>query len=173
MTDSFFDQPAVAPPLTRKPVPALIRLEADDDFNGVILSDKVHWIGCHWDGKRSLPHLKEIETCEGCQRELPKSWKGFLFVIFNHDPRPAFLELSHLAGQNFNMKCKQTDTARGCKFRSKRERRTKKSPVCVTHIGDTNELRNLPRDQSPIRTMCRIWRCEHLLDAWLAEQEKV
>lgn len=173
MNESMFDQPAVAPPLPRKPVPALVRLEGTDDFDGVILSDKVEWLGCHWDGRRSLPHFLDVEKCEGCKTELPKHFKGFLHVIFSHMPKPAFLELSHLAGQNFAFKHRDTETARGCKFRARRERKHKKSPVLITHTGDSFQVSQLPRAGSAIRTMCRIWRCEHLLDAWLAEREKV
>lgn len=90
------------PPYRREdsPPPAgprlkIIRPKAAESFNVAILGSRVHGFWTHYHD-RTEPCTEPKDQCEGCKRQWPSRWKGYVHALQEPGMIEGFLELTAL-----------------------------------------------------------------------------
>lgn len=91
------------------PALKIVRLKACESCNVSLLGSCVVGYWTHW-GTRTLPCTLPREECEGCRRQFPQRWKGYIHCLREDRTEEGFLEvtkitretiLEHVGGEKF------------------------------------------------------------------------
>lgn len=145
-------------PKPRERLTPIISVGATDQITATIVAECVWGIHTHWWHGGTVPHTDPVETCGYCSEKAPRKWRGFLHVVtrpaFNH----GFLELTDFAYERLLAVKGARQTLRGLIVLFHRERKTVKSPVVMTYVGEEPPGKILPKARTPEKTLKRLWR---------------
>jgi hypothetical protein len=106
---------------------------------------------------RTLPCVKVLGYCEGCSRQLPKRWKGYLAIVSPADGRYAILELTEEARRTCPGLCDGESNLRGQRIVLKRRGTSARSSVQAQILPFTLQP-NLPEMFDLKEALQRLWR---------------
>jgi len=73
----------------------LFRLKAGERINFSLIGTRIYGYWTHWSG-RTDPCIEPKEECQGCKRQDPQRWKGYVFCQRDDNGELGFLELTPL-----------------------------------------------------------------------------
>jgi hypothetical protein len=73
----------------------VIRIKANEGCNVALFGTVVHGFWTHYGG-RTEPCTEPREHCEGCQKQWPSRWKGYVHCLREDTLQEGFLELTKL-----------------------------------------------------------------------------
>ncbi len=127
----------------------------------LIVSTKCHGYRTHWTGERTLPCLGGKKLCQHCLKQVPMTWRGYVQACNQYDATSmCFIEITEYCLERLKKLQEDRPTMRGMICLFSRERKTVKSPVQVTFVGECPVHRQIPQEKSPDETLARIWNLE-------------
>lgn len=156
----------IAPP---RPGPTIqvVQVGARELVVGVICSPSVWGVVTHWDeyagrkGRTQRCTLDKTESCEGCEKELPSRWKGYIHFFDLVAKKEAYLEITPKA---FDLLCAQAPhkkPLRGLKITAKRAGKSAQSRLQIElalYAGEDVDQLPKARDPEPVLETLWAWR---------------
>lgn len=115
------------------------RLKASERDNFEICGTAIHGFWTHW-GTRTEPCTEPRDQCEGCLKQWPQRWKGYIYCIRQSRMEDGFLEVTPLLRDKLLSYVTTPEQLRGKRFLVQRGK------------GDKSTLAILP---------LRDWYAEH------------
>lgn len=132
------------------------RLDAGENFLGVICSKDWWGVWTHWNGDRSQPCLQEKGKCGGCALGFPARWKGYLHVLVGRGPEDCFLELTPCAADAVNSALPAGTDLRGYVLRVERGK-GRKARLKVSINPGRVDSKDLPPAKDPEPVLRTLW----------------
>lgn len=125
------------------------------DLRICVVSKK--WLGMrtHWWKGRTTPCLKY--GCEACKAGHVSRWNGYLLAVINGTGQRIVLEFTPHALEHILVIWEKFHNLRGHKFSVKREKAVANGKVAAVHMGQTDKLDLLPKDEDVWEIMAYIW----------------
>ena len=145
------------------PAQVLIQLGKGEMIDGVILSRSIWGVGTHWNSNagpkgRSERCTKEGNAgCSGCDRELPRRWKGYLYLYCFYRKRPVFVELTPASAEALELHAAPDEPLRGQRVIMKRGDGGKKSRIAVEVRPWQGCIDDLPQETDPEPILETLW----------------
>jgi len=139
--------------------PPIYIVSPDAPMTGFCCSTTVWGTWTHWDTatKRSIACINDKKLCQGCLRQLPHRWKGFLHLYNPQFTREWFVELTPLADKSLKGATINQPSLRGLHLEFRREFRVKKSTILVACTGTWQGPGELPKPKEPEVSLARIF----------------
>jgi hypothetical protein len=136
----------------------IYRLAAQETLTFHVFSRELFGIWVHWDryNKRSTPHYSDTGNCDGCQRELPKRWKGFLHTWCVEKKQQLFLELTPASANALKAQLATGETLRGKGIFVQRTK-GKNGRLLVRVLPGQIDPQAMPEELDPLRSLMAIW----------------
>jgi hypothetical protein len=132
------------------------RLRAGQSMTATILAASLYGLIVHWAGSKSAPCYKDKKKCDGCKRQLPQRWKGYLHA-FDHDKREqCFVEVTPLTAESLASQVGTRGGYRGVRVRFERLNGDK-ARMRVTLLGTTDLGIEMPKERDPYETLAKLW----------------
>jgi len=132
----------------------LFRLKAGESANFALLGQKVHGVWTHWNG-RTDPCIEPKELCNGCAKQHPQRWKGYIFARHESTLELGFLEVTQAMREKLIALLNGEQWMRGSRVKALRGNGQKTSvqylllrPWLQEHEGQP-----MPDDVSPMETL--------------------
>lgn len=163
MPDQMF---AGVPPPKPGPTMLLVQLGAGESIDCVILSRSIFGFATHWDdraGKKGRSEECTMSTegeCTGCDRELPRRWKGFLHVFCFARKADVFLEITPAVAESIQQQAEHGSALHGQRLILRRGDKGPKTRIRVELQGYKGNVHNevSEKDVRPILKTLWEWR---------------
>lgn len=135
------------------------RLKAEEKLTFQIIAQAIAGFWVHWSKgeNHSEPCMGPKSICPGCDKDLPKRWKGFLHVGNMHNRRQEFLELTPAPAQMLLDQVGQGEVLRGLRIQCERGKGPK-ARVRVTVLPPLDGCPALPVELDPTPTLEKLWK---------------
>lgn len=143
------------PPQGRKVIP-IRQVRKDERLSLIVCGTKLYGMYVHWLGK-TQPHTEPKTKCDGCVREAPMRWYGWLHCCSPEQLTSFFLELTPISAQNA-LDAMGGEVVRGSKLLCFREGSKLRAPVLIEKLADYDCSRGAPpQPANPSATLTKIW----------------
>lgn len=133
----------------------VVRLKANETYQGIILSDDA--LGCeiHYMGK-SVPCTDPKDECPGCNKGLGVRWEGYVGVFNPLSHSISILPLTSVDRDQLEVYRQAHNTLRGCTIIKKRGR-TSNARCTLDLRRSLAPVNSLPEDADVIDTLSHMW----------------
>lgn len=69
------------PPEQLMPFLEILRVPAEGEVRGKILSDAVLGVKTHYLNRRTIAHMNDKRRCDGCKLKWPVRWRGYVYAL--------------------------------------------------------------------------------------------
>lgn len=122
----------------------------------IVCATKIYGMYVHWVGK-TQPHTEPKQKCDGCKREAPIRWYGWLHCCSGEQLTPFFLELTSLSAQ-CALDAMGGQVVRGSKLLVWREGGKLRAPLLIEKLADYDGLKGkVPDAANPSATLTKLW----------------
>jgi hypothetical protein len=136
----------------------IIRLEGGESKQYHSLSPAIHEYMIHWDPivRRSVHCLEDPTLCEGCKREMPTKYRGYL-CIENTVRRQAWVEITNECALDLLAQTATYDSLRGLMIKLTRTPSSKGRLYVDVLIHQARDSKLLAADASPETILRTLW----------------
>jgi hypothetical protein len=85
-------------------------------------------------------------------------WRGFLHCLVRPKFEHVFIEITDFAWQRLKVEKGDRQSLRGMICLFARERKTVKSPLVITRVGEESPGKTLPKVRTPEETLKLLWK---------------
>lgn len=127
---------------------------------GWVLSEAIIGIATHYYQRRTIPCVKHLGRCEGCEdwRRKPQ-WDGYLAVTEKTTRDKVVFQLTKGAVDHWTAKPVSDLSLRGKKIRLQRRGESEQGAVIMSVTDDPFPGR-LPQDPDVVASLARMWRMD-------------
>jgi len=136
----------------------ILRHKANTPTRYLLLSRSLFGLWTHWIDDCSMPCLEPRAGCDGCKRQKPRRWKGYLHAIRMDNREEGFLELTPFAAKALELQVGGAITLRGVQMKCSRGNGQKtRLKIEVVYALPSSEGFELPEEKSPEITLRQLW----------------
>jgi hypothetical protein len=148
------------------PGPSIPVIRVDESVNKVVtvLGHAIVGFWTHWTGVRTAPCRNHDEKCDGCARQWPKRWKGYLHVLDHVLGRDGFVEVTPVVAELIRSTLADRVDMRGVRMTLRRSPGGKKGRLLVSFLPDWESPATLPPAKDPELVLLRLWGVTHGID---------
>lgn len=139
----------------------IVRVTTCDTRQFCILSKNVFGQYVHWYGGRSHECAADSSQCNGCLRQWPRKWLGYLYVHEISHEQPVFLELTRRACELLWAQAPQDENLRGVQVRISKTKGGSKGRYLVNVLERRVPDEHLTADKDPVEVLRYLWRCKN------------
>lgn len=121
-----------------------------------IFSRNIFGVWTHWQLHGSQPCFNRKEDCEGCKRNFPRRWKGYLHAYDHHAKRQCFLEITPIVAESIQQQLGEDQPVRGYRLKMKRGNGPK-ARVKVEVLAPLGGGPELVEEKFPEETLRKLW----------------
>lgn len=132
------------------------RIKAGSEGLFTVFSRSVYGVWTHWALHGSSPCFSRKDDCEGCKRQWPRRWKGYLHAYDHHNKRQCFLEITPLVAEGITQQLGEGQPLRGYRLKLKRGAGPK-ARVKVEVLAPLGGGPALVDEQFPEETLRKLW----------------
>lgn len=127
----------------------------------VIFSRSIYGQYIHWYGNRSHKCTRDEKKCNGCDRNWPTKWLGYLDAHNIHTEERVFLELTKTACDLLDKQVPPGENLRGVQVRICKTKGGPKGRYKVEVLSRRVDDPTLPQEKDPLTTLEFLWRSKN------------
>jgi hypothetical protein len=126
-----------------------------------ILSTAVFGQMVHFYGFRSHECTKDHSACNGCERQWPHKWKGYLHCWQHLQQREVFLELTSTAVEQIEGLIDEEKPLRGVTVSIRKTKGGRYGRYVCAIVSRDHSSANLPEEKDPYPILKFLWNCKN------------
>lgn len=134
----------------------VVRVKAGEEHTFISCSSALWGVWTHWINDRTEPCILPAVECNGCKKQAPVRWKGYLHCYDTAGRRSVFLELTPATAQQLIELSKPNTDLRGLSFRISRGNGGK-AHLRVAWAGGRYAVNDLPPSRDPKQVLTILW----------------
>ncbi len=140
----------------------VIQLDAGESVDGVILAPSVWGVITHWNEGagvkgRSQRCTRDKGACDGCEKELPSRWKGYIHFYNFANKSEEFLEITPGAFDKLLLEAPTDRPLRGLRLRAQRSKGGKNGRLKLELGLFAGSMDAFPKTRDPEPILEILW----------------
>jgi len=150
-----------APPPEVRPRTEIVRVTTSTAQQFTIFSKSIYGQNIHWYARRSHECTKDFKRCNGCDRNWPAKWLGYLHAWHLGEDKPCFIELTRTACDLLVRQAPEKEPLRGLQVRISKSRGGPKGRYHVEVLERRVADAQLPQERDPLTVLRFLWTCKN------------